>query len=441
MEPLLRGIMRDYSEVYDRIGELYKRTAGDIKPGLERITGILQQMDNPERAYLAIHIAGTNGKGSVAAMVESILRAAGLRTGLYTSPHLLDFTERIKIAGAPIDLRNLAEAYEKTMRADEVQVQSGADRGSFFEITTAIAFECFRLSQIDVAVIETGMGGRWDATNVVIPVISVITPISIEHSQRLGSTLAEIAFEKAGIVKQGVPLVLAEQAPEADAVFERIASERSSRIRRVEATVSVALLNLSLDGQKLKVETDSCGYPPMVCPLLGHHQIANCALAIAASEEFFAVCQIDLDPKAVKNGIENVDWPGRGQIINRAPIVMLDGAHNPGAALRLAELISEVAPKKKLGLIVSFLDDKDAAAFIHAFAGSLERCWIVGLHSGRAMPTADIERAVRTVTANCAVCKLEKAYSQSIEWANENDGIVCITGSLYLIGDFLRSGF
>lgn len=430
--------MDDYSIVYDKIGELYKRTSGDIKPGLERVSGILAEMDNPERSYLTIHIAGTNGKGSVAAMLESILRAAGLRTGIYTSPHLVDFTERIKIAGTPIDLRNLSAAYEKTMQADEARVRAGAERGSFFEITTAIAFECFRLAKIDVAVIETGMGGRWDATNVVIPVVSVITPIAIEHSKRLGSTLAEIAFEKAGIIKPGVPLALAEQDPEALAVFERVAGERSSRIRRVDATVSVSVRNSSLDGQKLKVETDSCGYPPMVCPLPGKHQISNCALAIAAAEEFFSICQMEPEPRVIKAGIEKVSWPGRGQIINRDPVVMLDGAHNPGAALRLAELIAEVAPRKKLGLIVSFLDDKDATAFMRAFAGSLDHCWIVGLQSGRAMPAAEIEQAVRTVTANCSVCMREDAYAQATAWAKENDGIICITGSLYLIGEFLK---
>lgn len=417
---------------------LFQRNAGLIKPGLERISELLEMLDNPHRLYLTIHIAGTNGKGSVAAMLESILRAAGLKTGLYTSPHLVDFSERIKIDGVPVDADSLGLAMAPVLAADADRVAQGSNMASFFEMGTAIAFQAFAECGVEVAVVETGMGGRWDSTNVLRPVVSAITPIAIEHSRRLGDTLAQIAGEKAGIIKRGTPVVVAGQEPEARAVFERVAAENGAPLRWVDETVSASLLDLSLAGQKLKLETSSCAYPPVLCPLLGQYQVANSATALAAAEEFFAACNIELDPKTVKTGIEQVRWPGRGQILSRDPLVILDGAHNPAAADALAELLRQIGPGRKLGLIASFLSDKDAAGFMRAFTGNLAHCWIVPLDTERAMPVENIVSAVKTTGSQYSVCSREEADRAARQWAVSVQGMVCVTGSLYLVGEFLK---
>jgi dihydrofolate synthase / folylpolyglutamate synthase len=426
------------SQLQQDLAALFKRNKGDIKPGLERISEVLELIDNPQQNFLAIHIAGTNGKGSVAALLESILRAHGLRTGLYTSPHLVRFNERIKIDGQPIDDDALRAAFEPVRVADARREAEGRAPASFFEMGTAIAFQAFADSGVAVAVIETGMGGRWDSTNVIRPLVCAITPISIEHSRLLGDTLTLIAGEKAGIIKPGVPVVIAPQEDEARAVFAAAAAARAAPLRWVAESASARCLEESLDGQRLKIETDNYSYPPALCPLLGGYQLANCAQAVAAAEEFFAAAGLAPDPAAVKRGIEQLSWPGRAQVFSRDPLLILDGAHNPAAAVKLRDLLVRLAGKRRLGLIVSFLDDKDAAGFMRAFKSCVERCWIVPLDSARAMPAEDISAAVKPVCARYEVCTREQAHAAALDWARRENGVVCVTGSLYLLGEFLR---
>ena len=426
------------SQLQQDLLALFKRSKGDIKPGLERISELLELIGNPQNKFLSIHVAGTNGKGSVAALLESILRAHGLRTGLYTSPHLVEFNERIKIDGRPIADDALRAAFEPVRLADEGRASRGLNPASFFEMGTAISFQAFAESGIAVAVVETGMGGRWDSTNVIRPLVCAITPISIEHSRLLGDTLTQIAGEKAGIIKPGVPVVIAPQEDEARAVFISAAAERAAPLRWVAESVSARCMAESLYGQKLKIDTDNASYPPALCPLLGDYQLANCAQAVAAAEEFFAAAGLAPDPAAVKRGIEQVSWPGRAQIIQRDPLVIFDGAHNPAAAIKLRELLVRLAGKRRLGLIVSFLEDKDAAGFMRAFKSSVERCWIVPLAAQRAMAAADIEAAVRPVCGRYGICEREQAYAAALDWARRENGVVCVTGSLYLLGEFLK---
>lgn len=430
--------MKTAAQLDRNIEELFQRRGGDIKPGVERIAALLGMIGNPQDRYLSIHIAGSNGKGSVAAMVESIMRAVGLKTGLYTSPHLVSFNERIKIGGEPVESSVLGAAYERVMAAERKRCEEGEERASFFEMATAIGFECFRLGQIQVAVVETGMGGRWDATNMLSSAVAGITPISIEHSHYLGASLEKIAAEKAGIIKIGRPVVIAEQRETARAVIENVAKVRVAPMRWVPESVSVDCKEVSLDGQRLKIESSRASYPALLCPLLGEHQLANAAQAVAIAEEFCAVCGIDLDPEAVKTGLGNVSWPGRGQVFSRDPLVLLDGAHNPAAAKALAALLRRLGGRRKLGLIVSFLKDKDAQQFIAAFGGRIDRCWVVPLDGPRAMAGDDILAAVKAAARNSSVCGLEEAYKQACDWAEKEKGMLCVTGSLYLIGEFLQ---
>jgi len=430
--------MNTDSMIERNIEELFRRRGGAVKPGLDRICTLLGLMVNPQDRYLSIHIAGTNGKGSVAAMVESILRASGLKTGLYTSPHLKSFSERIKIEGRPVEAFILEAAYEKAMAVEKERCMQGGERASFFEMATAIGFECFRLANIQVAVVETGMGGRWDATNTLHAAVSAITPIAIEHSHYLGDTVEKIAAEKAGIIKIGTPVVIAEQQETVRAVFERVAEERVAPLRWVAESISAECKQISLDGQRIKIESDRASYPVLTCPLLGEHQVANAAQAVATAEEFFDVCGIDLNPAAVKDGLSNVYWPGRGQIISRDPLVLLDGAHNPAAAEALAALLRKLGGKRKLGLVLSFLKDKDAGKFIAAFGDHIDRCWVVPIDSPRAMEVERILAAVKPAANEVAVCELRDAYARACEWAKDADGMICVTGSLYLVGEFLQ---
>lgn len=422
----------------EELRTLFKRTASGIKPGLETIAGILECLDNPQDAFVTIHIAGTNGKGSVAAMLESILRQAGFKTGLYTSPHLVDFRERIKIGGDPVSGELLGEVLEKVEDCDRDQVAVGAREATFFEMATAMGFLCFQRAGVQIAVIETGMGGKWDATNVVDSELSIITPISREHEKYLGSDIRKIASEKAGIIKAGQTVVLSEQMGEVEEVISRTAEERKARIKRVSDAVSVKRLETSLEGQKLKIETQNCAYPPILCPLLGDYQIGNVALAVLAAETLFAGLGLPLPPDLIRDGVQGVSWIGRGQVVGCDPIVILDGAHNPAAARNLARLLKGLAEGRRLGLIIGLLSDKDVEEFIRPFSGWLDHCWIVEIDNPRAMSAADMGNAIDKYARHTRVCRLKDAYREALDWAKAEDGVVCITGSLYLIGEFMQ---
>jgi len=424
----------------EKFTRLFDRTAAGVKPGLETITALLEGLDNPHHGFAAIHIAGTNGKGSVAAILESILRTIGLSTGLYTSPHLVNFAERIKIDGIPAEEKVLEDALTAVEQADREQVATGGRQATFFEMATAMAFLCFKRCGVHVAVIETGMGGSWDATNVVRPVLSVITPISVEHENYLGSDIAQIAAEKAGIIKEGVPAISAEQEEGVASVLSRRAEAMRTELRWASESVAIRRIDVSLDGQKLKMESTLRSYPPVICPLLGRHQIDNCALALLAAEIFSGICSIELSSDLVKEGIEGVKWPGRAQVVKQNPLMIVDGAHNPAAAHSLNNLLKEIAQDRKHGMIVGFLADKDAFAFMNAFAGKIDRCWIVPIKSPRAMDVASVESAVVAVTSRFKVCSLNEACIEADEWATAEHGMVCVTGSLYLVGEFL-AGF
>lgn len=426
------------SSLNRELKELFKRTASGIKPGLETISALLTCLNDPQDSFVTVHIAGTNGKGSVAAMLESILRTAGFRTGLYTSPHLVDFRERIKIDGKPVEDDLLQKVLAEVEEGDRRQASAGGREATFFEMATAMGFLCFKESGVHVAVIETGMGGRWDATNTVQPIVSVITPVSVEHEKYLGSDIAGIASEKAGIIKPRGRVVSATQEEAVREVIAAEAEKQQAVLKLADDHVTVNRLDVSLTGQKLKMESQNQSYPPVLLPLLGEYQIDNCATALTAAEMLFEAFETPLPPDIVKMGLENVDWIGRGQIINTDPVVILDGAHNPAAARNLANLLKEIAGGRKLGMIVGMLDDKNMRAFMNPFAGWLDSCWIVEIKNPRAMKAEKMRDAVRPITRHHKICSLPDAYNDALKWAQTEDGVVCISGSIYLLGEFMQ---
>ena len=429
---------------------LYRRNPNTIKLDLGPVRALLAALGNPHEQYVCLHVAGTNGKGSVSAMLASILRGSGFRTGLYTSPHLVRFNERIVVDGEPIgdaDLEQLLTEIDEVTRRGNVDVappegQAPACPGqrdvTFFEFTTALAFEYFRRRKVDVAVLETGLGGRLDATNVVIPAVSVITSIGLDHQQYLGDTIEQIAAEKAGIIKPGRPVVCGVLPEAARAVVEKIAAQNGSYVTYATDVVNVQRIKQDLSGQRVKIETQDGALKPVTLPFFGEHQLGNCAVAVAAIEQLAKISNDwKFDPKNFQS-LEKTVWPARFQILSKEPPVILDGAHNPEAAAALAATLREVAGKKPVALVCGFLSDKDPANFLRAFTRQAKACWVVPIHNERAMPVDDVVAAARSTALKPVAASLDDALSSAKAWAADHDGVVCITGSLYLAGEALR---
>lgn len=419
--------------------KLYRRNLHAVKLGLDETRALLAGLDNPQDAFLSLHVAGTNGKGSVCALLASVFQAAGFRTGLYTSPHLLRFHERVRVNGTPITDAELACQIELVEDALARRREEGLRDATFFEFTTALAFSHFRDRKVQVAVIETGMGGRLDATNVITPVVSVITPIGLDHQQYLGDTVEAIAGEKAGIIKPGRPVVGANMAPAALQVIRKTAQARGASFIPVSESVQVKRIRQTLAGQRITIETPDEAIGPLVLPLLGEHQLANVATAVTALLTFRDQCALPLPEAVIAKGLSEVRWPARLQVVEHDPVVLLDGAHNPPAAAVLVRALHELAPKQPVGLVAGFLADKDATGILRELAAVTRRGWLVPLSGERAMNMADMQAAARAVHVEATpAADFAAALAAAKAWAREQKGLVCIAGSLYLAGEALK---
>ena len=424
-------------EEQEAIKRLYKLHTMGIKPGLERVGALLARMGNPERELAVVHVTGTNGKGSVCALIDSILRAARYKTGIYTSPHLLRLNERIRVDGkciADADLLPLIEEVER--HALEVQAVHG--EVTFFEFTTALAFEYFRRKGARLVVAEVGMGGRLDATNVITPLLSVITSISVEHSMYLGPDVPSIAREKAGIIKQGRPVICGDLDESALAVIRRVAAGNNARLVSAKEAVDVRMISQDFKGQKIAVMGANDDYSTIVMPLLGRHQIENCAIAVAAVEELDRFAGLPVGAEAIRKGIRTVQWPGRCQVLAVDPLTILDGGHNPGAAEKLSVTVSELAKKQPVGLVFGMCDDKDVNGFLQPFSKIVKACWAVTIRTDRAVPRSQLVSAAGRFGWRVQEADLAAAIADAKRWAVENKGIVCIAGSLYLVGEVME---
>jgi len=420
--------------------QLYRRTPHGIRPGLDRIQALLEALGHPEKSLVCIHVAGTNGKGSVCATIESVLRAGGCRTGLYTSPHLVRFNERIRVNGRSVTDEHLARLLARVEPiADQLDRSPGAPRPcTFFELTTAMAFEHFRDEHIDVAVLETGMGGRLDATNVVLPAVAAICDIGLDHQPYLGSTIEAIAAEKAGIIKPGRPVVMSVQAPEARAVIEETARHLRAPLIRAEEVVTIERRRADWKGQELRIQTSDRVLRPVRFPLPGAHQLRNVATAVAVLEQFSALTGVELTEKTWKRGLETVFWPARLQMIEEQPPTLLDSGHNPHAASALASALRELAGKRPIGLIVGMASDKDHVGFFRAVAPVVSRVWTVAIRGDRSTPASVLAEAARAAGCRAEVSALRTARAEARTWALTCDGVLCIAGSLYLAGEVLE---
>ncbi len=384
------------------------------KLGLERIQKLLAALGDPQRAFRVVHVAGTNGKGSTCAMIEAGLRAAGIRTGLFISPHLVEPTERIQIDAIPVSAEQFRRAFE--IVHDTAERLDLDCHPTYFETVTAMAFWIFREMRIDTAVVEVGLGGRLDATNVVEPALTVITPIDFDHESYLGHTIEAIASEKAGILKRGATAVLARQRPEAAAVLNRRAAELGIRVRRAE----------EFEIRDLQIDARGSRFSGMCVPLAGEHQIDNAVTAALALEE------LGVSPR----GIADARWPGRLEHIAPNPDIILDGAHNPAGALALARYIERFYPDRKLWLIYGAMRDKaveEIAAVLFPLASEL--IFTAPNYSRALRPEALVEIAGRGQTAATVQDALAIARAGAT-----HDDVIVVTGSLFLVGEARRFG-
>lgn len=421
-----------------RLQRLYQLHAFGIKFGLEAETALLARLGNPQQGKKIIHVAGTNGKGSVCAFADSVLRAAGFKTGLYTSPHLVRVNERVKVNGECIgdeELGRLIELVDKHAKA-----YAAGENGrqiTFFEFITALAFEYFHRKKTEVIVLETGMGGRLDATNVVMPQVSVITGISLEHTDYLGTTIEAIAAEKGGIIKANTPVVVGALPEEAFLVLQKTARERNARVIIAGDVVTVSRKSQSLDGQKIRIESAGNSYGTFLLPLPGAHQLGNAAVAVAALEEFCRLNAMDLSPAAVKKGFAAVSWPGRLQVISKNPVIIVDGAHNPEAADILNKSLKELFGSQPVFLILGMCSDKDISNFLRHITVPVKRCWVVGLATERSVPPAKLAQHVQNREWPFSIAAVPQALEEAGRLAGEQGGIVCAAGSFYLAGEIL----
>lgn len=396
------------------------------KLGLERMQVLLAELGHPERAGRFVHVAGTNGKGSVCAMVESALREAGHRTGLYISPHLVEPVERIQIGGRPVSEALFTRAFNHVHAAAEDLLRREALEAhpSYFETVTAMAFLLFRELGAEVVVLETGLGGRLDATNVVAPAIAAITPIDFDHERYLGNSIASIAREKAGILKSGAPAVFARQRPEALEVLERRAAELGINVAHTSGW-RAASLELHRDGHRALVEGRS-GPIRIECPLAGEHQVENALTAVAVLE------MLEVPAEAIERGIRRTRWPGRLERISTAPEIVLDGAHNPAGVRALAAHIRRFYAGRPVWIVYGAMRDKSLDEIAGVLAPLAERIILTSPNSHRALRAELLEAFFDHPAAEVAPsveAALERVAAAPPETA------VFITGSLMLVGE------
>jgi len=411
-----------------------------IKLGLENITRLCEGLGHPERAFTSLHVAGTNGKGSVTAMVHAALQASGLRTARYTSPHLADITERFVIGDTPVDTATFdAVAREVLDTADRLEA-SGALRVSptFFEATTAIAFELFRRAGTEVAVIEVGLGGRFDATNVIAPAAGAITTIGFDHQQHLGHTLAAIAFEKAGIIKAGTPIVAGWLPDEAMDVVRRVARERQATL--LEAARDTAIEASMVEGAAhLTLTTPAGRYGPLTLALRGEHQIRNAAVAVRLLETA-AQSGIRIPRDAIVHGLTRAAWPARLEplTLTDGGRVILDAAHNAEGAAALADYLGRWHPERP-ALVVGVMRDKDTAAIVEPLLPRVSAIVATEAPTPRALPASELElrllAAVQRMplAARPAISREDDPLT-AVNRALASNAMVVVAGSIFLVG-------
>lgn len=427
-----------YAALLERQGEQW------VQPRVERTRRVLELLDDPQRTYRVIHVTGTNGKTSTSRIIESLLRSLGLRTGLFTSPHLERFTERILIDGEPVADAAVADAWDEIqpfVQMVDAELEAAGDAPlTFFELLTVLAFVACADAPIDVLVLEVGMGGEWDSTNTADGDVAVFTPIDIDHTDRLGNTIAEIATVKAGIIKPGAAVVSAAQPDGARRAILARAEKMDATVVFAGEGFSLETQTLAVGGQLLTVRGIAGSYPELYLPLYGAHQGANAALAIAAVESLIGGGDQPLNAEVVADGLGATTSPGRLQLLGTAPTVLVDAAHNPHGARALVAALDEAFDIDEWGAVVGILAGKDTVGIVSTLTPAVARVFATAPDSERAGDPdliADVAEAADVpVTVHPT---LEDAADAARAWAAESDRrAVIIAGSVVLAGEAIR---
>ena len=393
--------------------------------GLATIKQILEGLGNPHNRFECIHVAGTNGKGSIASALASILHASGYKVGLYTSPHLVRFNERIRINNRPITDENVVASYEAV-----TGVYHGTREPTFFEYSTAMALHEFGRQNEDLDVIETGMVGRLDATNVIQPALAIISNISVEHRMYLGNTIAQIATEKGGIIKRRRPVVTGVKQKKAHSVIEAIASKKEAPLYRLGDQFRV---RRSKDGTFMYHGLDNVWHN-MQTGLLGNYQIDNAALVLAACE-LLNRNALNIPLECIREGLENNHWPGRLEVVSESPLILLDGAHNFIAARNLGKFLSKNLANQKITLVVGMLDDKPYAGILRSLLPHCSKVILTRPKIERALPPETLFSVARKIVSDITtIPDVASAIKYAIDTTSPQDAI-CIAGSLYVVGE------
>ena len=426
-----------YEALLQRQGERW------VQPRVERTRRVLELLDDPQKTYRVVHVTGTNGKTSTSRMIESLVRAHGLRTGLFTSPHLERFTERIMVDGEPIDDAAVADAWDEISPfVDIVDAELAAKDDApltFFELLTVLAFVAFADAPIDVLVLEVGMGGSWDSTNTADGDVAVFAPIDLDHADRLGDTIAEIATVKAGIIKDGAAVVSARQDPAAAAVLRDAAAARGASIAFEGAEFALAQQRLAVGGQQITVRGLAGTYEDEYLPLYGAHQGFNAALAIAAVESLVGGGTQRIAGDVLAEGLGGVTSPGRLQLVGAAPTVLVDAAHNPHGARALVSALRDSFDFDEWGVVLGVLSDKDAAGIVAEIAPVAAHVFATAPDSERAEDADAIADLAEAHDLRVSVHRdLPDAADAARAWAAASDRrAVVIAGSVVLAGEAL----
>lgn len=439
--------------VLERVEEIYQQIIArvpehQVQPTLDRVTETLDILGDPQNSYPSVHITGTNGKTSTTRMIDALLGAFGVRTGRFTSPHLVDVRERITIEGDSISPDEFVRTWEDIApyieMVDRAHAETDGTKLSFFEVFTVMAFAAFADHPVDAAVVEVGMGGRWDATNVIDAGVGVIMPIAIDHEKWLGSTIREIAEEKAGIIKPGQIVIVAKQQEEALRIIEERAAQVDAIVRLEGRDYEVLDRQLGVGGQMITVRTPAAVYEDVFVPLFGDYQASNAAAAIAAVEAFMGGRA--LDAKVVEAGMLSATSPGRLQVVRHSPTIIVDAAHNPAGAHTLGESISEAFDFERVVGVYAAMGDKDIEGVLGEVEPYLDSIVITQMPGTRAKPAEEIAQIAREVFGSDRVDVQEdilEAIATAVNLGESGDesapatGVV-VFGSVLLAGEVLR---
>ncbi|QYJ04335.1 hypothetical protein KUV85_01255 [Nocardioides panacisoli] len=411
-----------------------------LEPSLDRIRALTELLGEPQRTYRSIHLTGTNGKTSTARMVDALLRAVELRTGRFTSPHVERMSERISIDGEPLDDEAFVTAFNEVAPYTHLVDESEAHPLSFFETVVAMAYAAFADAPVDVAVVEIGMGGSWDATNVIDADVAVVLPVAVDHAQFLGDSPVAIAEEKAGIIKPGATVVLAEQAPDVAEVLLARAAEVDATVVREGLEYGVVARDTAVGGQLVTLQGLHARYDDLLLPLYGAHQAQNAAVALAAVEAFLDNA---LDEEIVRAAFADIASPGRLEIIRRSPTVVLDAAHNPAGAEASAAAIADSFQFDPLIGVIGVMGDKDHEGLLAAFEPHLTHVVLTQNSTDRALAAEDLAETAREIFGEDRVSvrpRLADALDEAVARAESDSrdslssGAVLVTGSVVTVG-------